>query len=175
MNIKVAIGQDSHRFVEDGARDVGNAGDAGETTVKPLLLGGVEFSGAPPLEGNSDADVVLHALCNAVSGVTGVNVLGETADRMLRENGITDSAEYLKEALRHLDGAAISHISFSVECSRPILSPKIDAIRENIAKLAGIPKSGVGITATSGEGLTDFGRGLGIGVMCVVTVIANNR
>jgi len=136
---------------------------------KPLVLGGVVFEGGPPLEGNSDADVVLHALCNAISGVTGVNILGDTADRMLIERGTADSAEYVREAMKHLGGYRIAHASFSIECARPAISPRIPEMRENIAALTGAGLSGVGITATSGEGLTDFGRGLGIQVFCVVT------
>ena len=52
-----------------------------------------------PLAGNSDADVVLHALTNAISGLTGVNILGETADRLCLEEGITDSFQYLQAAM----------------------------------------------------------------------------
>ena len=73
--IRVAIGQDSHRFEPDGSD-------------KKLILGGVVIEGCPGLSGNSDADVVLHALTNAVSGITCVNILGEEADRMCRQ-GVT--------------------------------------------------------------------------------------
>jgi 2-C-methyl-D-erythritol 2,4-cyclodiphosphate synthase len=143
-----------------------SAGTAGE---RPLLLGGVRFDGAPPLEGNSDADVVLHALTNAISGITGVNVLGETADRMCRELGITDSAAYVREAMGSLGANRIVHLSFSIECARPPISRKIRAMRESIARITGVAPDSIGITATSGEGLTAFGRGRGIQVFCVVT------
>ena len=170
MFMKVAIGQDSHRFVGAGA-GAGGAADAGGAGRRPLLLGGVEFSGAPPLFGNSDADVVLHALCNAISGVTGVNILGSAADKMCLEDGITDSAAYVKEAMRHLSGGHIAHASFSIECARPAISPRIMEMRRSIAGILGIDISGVCITATSGEGLTDFGRGLGIQALCIVTAV----
>ena len=189
MYIKVAIGQDSHRFVEHidyvscGANidSLTNAGlvAAGAGTgagagfvCRPLLLGGVEFPGGPPLAGNSDADVVLHALCNAISGVTGVNILGAEADRMCFEEGITNSAVYVKEAMKYLAGGAIAHASFSIECARPVISPRIMDMRKSIADIIGIGigAGGVCITATSGEGLTDFGRGLGIQVLCILTV-----
>ena len=152
--MKAAIGQDSHRFEE-------NPG-------KPLVLGGVLFPGEPGLLANSDGDVVLHAVTNAVSGITGVNVLGGPADALCR-TGITDSAVYLPKALEPLRGR-ISHLSISVECARPHITPRIPAMRENIARLLGIVPEAVGITATSGEGLTDFGRGLGISVFCILTV-----
>ena len=177
MYMKMGIGQDSHRFadrertVATGDTSVGVHEVAGDYTGRLLKLGGVVFEGGPPLAGNSDADVVLHALCNAVSGVTGVNILGETADRMCLDQGITDSAVYVKEAMKHLAGGRIVHASFSIECARPVLSPKIVEMRKKIAEIAGLDISCVGVTATSGEGLTDFGRGLGIQAFCVVSVV----
>lgn len=153
--IKVSIGQDSHRF------DF-------ENKEKKLVLGGVIIDG-PPLLGNSDADVVLHALTNAVSGITGVNILGKIADKMCLEDGITDSTAYLKEALKYLTGT-VSHVSFSLECSTPKISPHIPKMKKNIASLLNITEANVGITATTGEGLTNFGLNLGIQCFCILTV-----
>jgi len=154
---RVAIGQDSHRF------DFGNTG-------KKLVLGGVVFDG-PPLSGNSDADVVLHALTNAISGITGVNILGETADRLCLAEGITDSSVYVMEALKYLNGD-ICHVSFSIECLTPKITPKIPEMKKSIAGLLKISEASIGITATTGEGLTDFGKGLGIQCFCILTVMA---
>lgn len=156
--IKVAIGQDSHRF------DF-------ENTQKKLLLAGVVFEGTP-LKGNSDADVVLHALTNAISGITGVNILGEIADKMCFVEGITDSKAYVKDALKHLSGS-ICHVSFSIECLKPKISPNIPAMKKSIANLLSIDDTNIGITATTGEGLTDFGKGLGIQCFCILTVEIN--
>jgi len=137
---------------------------------KALILGGVAIEeDCPPLEGNSDADVVLHALCNAISGITTVNILGGISDDMCFTGGITDSSRYVAEALRYLENQKIIHISFSIECKRPKISPVIPAMRTRISEITGVPPSAIGITATSGEELTDFGRGLGIQVFCVVT------
>lgn len=157
---KFAIGQDSHRFETDEAL----------AYKKPLILGGVTFDGEPALSANSDGDVVLHALTNAVSGITCRNILGKIADYMCK-SGISDSREYLKVALRDLSdiNEKITHVSFSIECKTPKMSPKIDKMRESIALLLGISARDVGITATSGEGLTAFGRGEGIQVFCVIT------
>ena len=154
MNIS-AIGQDSHRFEE---------GD------KPLILGGVLLESEKGLKGNSDADVVLHALTNAISGITGRNILGAVADALC-EKGIRDSRVYLKEALKDLEAlkGRICHVSFSLEAKRPHMAPHIPAIRASIAKLLGIQPPQVGFTATSGEGLSDFGRGEGIQVFCILT------
>jgi 2-C-methyl-D-erythritol 2,4-cyclodiphosphate synthase len=155
--MKVGIGQDSHRFDFDDK-------------AKKLILAGVVFENHTPLSGNSDADVVLHAVTNAVSGVTGVNILGKTADKMCLEEGITDSSAYLREALKYLGQKKIVHLSISIECSTPKLSPKIDEMKKSLSRLLMLDVSDIGITATTGEGLTAFGQGLGIQVFSVVTV-----
>ena len=155
---KTAIGQDSHRF-EDAS------------SSKVLKLGGIAVPGLPGLQGNSDADVILHAVTNAVSGVTGINVLGFKADE-LAGDGVKDSGVYLKEALKSLPPFRIEHVSLSAECLKPSLKPYLEAIRGNLAGLLGIVPGQVGLTATSGEGLTDFGKGLGIQCFAVLTVSA---
>lgn len=153
--MKVGIGQDSHRF------DF-------ENKDKKLILGGIEFEG-PGLNGNSDADVVLHAITNAISGVTCKNILGEITDNMCR-SGITDSKEYVKEALKYLEDK-IEHLSITIECKTPKISPRVEEMRQSIADVLSISTSQVGITATTGEGLTEFGKGNGISVFAVLTVV----
>lgn len=153
--MKVAIGQDSHRFDFDDKE-------------KKLILGGVIFENSTPLSGNSDADVVLHSVTNAVSGITCKNILGKVADDMCK-SGITNSEEYLKEALKYLN-EKIVHLSISIECKTPKISPKIEDMRKNIARILNISESSVGITATTGEGLTEFGKGNGISVFSIITV-----
>lgn len=155
--MKVGIGQDSHRF------DFNNK-------EKALILGGVVFPNHPPLSGNSDADVILHSLTNAVSGVTCVNILGKISDDMCLVKGITDSREYLKEALKYLGNSKIIHVSIAIECLTPKISPKIPEIRNSISRLLGISPESIGITATTGEGLTAFGRGEGIQVFSCITI-----
>lgn len=157
MDIRTGLGQDSHRF-------------EAQPSGKPLLIGGVAFDGAPALEGNSDADVLLHALVNALSGVTAVVVLGPRTDELCKA-GVTDSAEYVKEALKHMDGLKITHVSCSLECSRPKIGPRIGAIRESVAALLGIEPLRVALTAHSGEGLTAFGKGEGILATVLVTAV----
>ncbi len=158
MRIKTGLGQDSHRF------DF-------ENKTKKLVLGGIVFDGEPPLLGNSDADVVLHALCNAISGVTGVNILGAVSDALCLKHGITDSTVYLHEALNYLKDWRLTHVSFSLECKTPKITPKIPEMKARISELLGLEKQDIGITATTGEGLTAFGRGEGIQVFCILTAI----
>ena len=157
MKIKTGLGIDSHRFVE-GASD------------KALVLGGLEFEDAPALDGNSDADVILHALTDAISAVTGHTVIGAQADSMCAD-GVTDSSEYLKVALSDLGSWKLSHVSIALECQRPKIDPKVAALRNSIALLLGVDFCDISITATSGEGLSDVGRGLGIHASVIVTAI----
>src|SRR5690606_287512 len=106
------------------------------------------------------------------SGVTGKPILGPVADKLCQA-GVTDSREYLKLALADLKtaGYRVGHVSVSVECARPKILPKLDALRASVAGLLGVTIADVGITATSGEGLTDFGKGLGIQAFAVVTAV----
>jgi 2-C-methyl-D-erythritol 2,4-cyclodiphosphate synthase len=156
--MKVGIGQDSHRF------DF-------EDHEKKLVLGGIIFDGEPPLKGNSDADAILHSITNAISSVTCVNILGEISDELCLNQGITDSSVYLKKAMQYLDDHRIVHVSVSIECLRPKITPRITDIRRNLSVLLDIPENCIGITATTGEGLTQFGQGLGIQVLSIITVI----
>lgn len=153
--MKVAIGQDSHRI------DYNNK-------EKKLVLAGVEFKEDFSILANSDGDVVFHAITNAVSGITCKNILGKISDDMCK-NGITDSEVYLREALKYLD-EKIVHLSISIECKIPKISPKIEEMRKNIARVLNVEENCIGITATSGEGLTEFGKGNGISVFTILTV-----
>lgn len=155
MTIKTGLGQDSHAFESE--------------TSKALILGGVRIDHPHGLQGNSDADVILHSLTNAISSITGNNILGTKADKLCQK-GITDSAEYLKLALNDLQDWEINHVAISIECLVPKISPNIDAIKHNLASLLNTSVDNIGITATTGEGLTAFGRGEGIQVLTLITV-----
>jgi 2-C-methyl-D-erythritol 2,4-cyclodiphosphate synthase len=158
LKIKTGLGQDSHRIREPKER--------------PFLLGGVEFDVDFSLEGNSDSDVILHAITNAVSGVTGKPILGPVADKLCKA-GMTDSREYLRLALEDLEtlGYRVSHVSVSLECLRPKILPKLEDLRASVASMLGVQVDDVGITATTGEGLTDFGKGLGVQAFAVLTAV----
>ena len=156
MKIRTGLGQDSHRF---------------EAALgKPLKLGGVLFEDERGLEGNSDADVVLHALCNALTGVHGGVVLGPMTDALCAA-GVKDGKAYVKEALKHLGALKLNHVSVSLECQQPKIGPKIADMRASLAELLGLEMADVAITATTGEGLTAFGRGEGIQALVVVTAV----
>ena len=153
--MKVAIGQDSHRFDDSGSG-------------KPLILGGVVFEGEQPLLANSDGDVILHAVTRAITGITTVDVRGPKTKEFLK-NGITDSKVYLREGLKDLEGTIV-HLSISIEGKRPRITPRIPEMRRSLAAMLGTDEKNIGITATSGEELTEFGKGNGINVLAVITV-----
>ncbi len=154
-----SIGQDSHRFTED----------VYDSSENGIMLGGYKVPHDRQFLANSDGDVILHAITNAISGYTGVNILGGAADKICLEQGIKDSRVYLAEALKYMGDASVAHVSITVECLRPKLKEHIPAIKESVASLLGISASHVGLTATTGEGLTGFGRGEGIQVFVIMT------
>lgn len=154
--VRTGIGQDSHRFLPSDS-------------TKPCVIGGVIFEEVPGFNANSDGDVVLHAICNAITSLTGVVILGDIADRLCLNEGKTDSELYLIEALKTLGSQTITHVAISVEAKRPKLKHRLLEIRQNIARILGLQVSQVGITATTGEGLTDFGCGDGVQAFSVVT------
>ena len=120
---------------------------------------------------NSDGDVVFHAICNAISSLTGVLILGAVADDLCLKDGITDSEVYLKEALKTLGGQRITHVAITIEAKKPKFKDRILEMRENIARVMELDISQVGVTATSGEGLTDFGCGDGLQCFVIVTTM----
>lgn len=158
VKVRTGIGQDSHRFLTS-------------ETIKKCVMAGLEFEGVPGFEANSDGDIVYHAICNAISSLTGVLILGAIADELCLKKGITDSEVYLQEAMKTLGSQKISHIAVTIEGKRPKFKPRILEMREKIAKVMQLDVSQVGITATSGEGLTGFGRGEGAQCFAIVTTV----
>ena len=96
-------------------------------------MGGMIFEHVPGFQANSDGDVIFHALCNAISSLTGVIILGKKADELLEKKGITDSRVYLDEALKTLGNQHITHVAITLEAKRPKFLNKIPALKESIA------------------------------------------
>lgn len=149
------IGQDSHRFESDNS-------------TKTCTLGDVEFEGVPGMDADSDGDVILHAICNAITSVTHVPILGKVAIDMCHKENIKDSSKYLEKALETLQNIQIEHVALTLEGKRPKFQKKALEIRQSVASLMNIEVNSVGITFTSGDGLTSFGRGEGL--MCYALV-----
>ena len=155
---RTGLGQDSHRFLS-------------EDSSKPCVLGGVIFEDTLGMSADSDGDVIIHSICNAISSLTHVPILGGIAIDLCKKDGITDSEVYLKEALKTLKKQKISHLAISIEGKKPKFQPKIKEIREKLSKIMNIHIDQIGITATSGDGLSDFGCGKGIQCFCILTTV----
>lgn len=153
---RTGIGQDSHRFLSPDS-------------TKPCILAGLIFDHVPGFMANSDGDVIFHAICNAISSLTGVLILGAIADDLCLKDGITDSEVYLKEAVKTLGSQQVTHVAITIEAKKPKFKERILEMRANIARVMDLDISQVGITATSGEGLTDFGCGVGLQCFAIVT------
>jgi len=156
---RIGIGQDSHPFEK--------------VENKPLILGGVKISDNGGLKGNSDGDVIIHSLCNALSSAVGGDSLGTWSDDICLKQGIKDSTKYLEYILNIIKNKnyLIENISISVEAKKPYLSIDVVVkIKEKLARLLNINFDQIGITFTSGEGLTAFGKGKGIQVLTIVSL-----
>ncbi|OGN62122.1 MAG: 2-C-methyl-D-erythritol 2,4-cyclodiphosphate synthase [Chlamydiae bacterium RIFCSPHIGHO2_12_FULL_27_8] len=151
------IGRDSHRFLKNGNK-------------KPLILGGMLFDDIEGLAADSDGDVILHSICNAITSITHVPILGDIAIELCKKDGITDSKVYVQKALETLKNCKILHVAFTIEAKKPKIQPKILELRKSISNILNIDISQVGITATSGDGLTNFGLGEGISVFCILSI-----
>jgi 2-C-methyl-D-erythritol 2,4-cyclodiphosphate synthase len=140
-----------------------------QDSSKPCVIAGIIFEGTPGFNANSDGDVVFHAICNAISSLTGILILGDIADELCLKDGITDSEVYLVEAMKTLGKQKVSHVAVTIEAKKPKFKARLLEMRTNIARVMDLDVSQVGITATSGEGLTDFGCGDGVQCFAIVT------
>ena len=156
MNL-TGIGYDVHRFAENRA----------------LILGGVEIPHTHGLDGHSDADVLVHAIADAVLGAIGERDIGHhfpNSDESIR--GIS-SLEILKRAgaLVAEQGGRVINIAATLIAEAPKIGPHVARMRENLAAALGIPVARVGVKATTNEGMGFLGRGEGIAAMAVASVL----
>ena len=153
---RVGAGYDVHRLVPK----------------RPLILGGITIPSPLGLDGHSDADVLSHAIADAVLGAIGEQDIGHhfpNTDPNIR--GIS-SLEILEKAanLARARGARINSIDATVIAEAPKIGPHVFAMRERIAGALGIPAARVAVKATTNEGLGSIGRGEGIAAMAVASV-----
>lgn len=153
---RTGIGQSSHRFLPSDSS-------------KPCTIGGIIFDGVPGLDSESDGDVVYYALCKAISSLTGVPILERIAKDLCRKDGITDSQVYTEKAVMTLGAQKLVHVAISLEGKRPEFDKKIEPMRKKVANTLSLQMDQVGITATSSDGLTDFGCGEGVQCFAIIT------
>lgn len=155
--MRSGIGYDVHRLV-DGRK---------------LILGGVDIPFEKGLLGHSDADVLTHAICDALLGAAGLGDIGHHFPD--NDNSYKDIFSLIllekTAALVSDKGFEISNIDATVFAEKPKLAPYRDQMALNIAKYAGIDPSQVNIKATTTEGLGMFGKGEGMGAMAIALVL----
>ncbi len=153
---RVGHGYDVHRLVEG----------------RKLILGGVELQYERGLLGHSDADVLVHAIMDALLGAAALGDIGKLFPDTDPEYAGADSLKLLAEVMRRLRAAGfeVSNIDATVVAQRPKLAPHIDAMRENIARAAALAPSQVSVKATTEEKLGFTGEGLGIAAHAVALI-----
>jgi 2-C-methyl-D-erythritol 2,4-cyclodiphosphate synthase len=145
---RVGIGHDTHRLLP------------AQASPKPLRLGGVEIPSDRGLHGHSDADVLLHAITDALLGALSLGDIGELFPDTDPANRERDSASMLEEALRRVQAAGyrVINVDTIVFAQRPRLSPHKEAIRCRVAEILQLPPDRVGVKAKTGEGVDAVGR-----------------
>ncbi len=156
MSARSGIGYDSHRF-EEGRK---------------LVLGGVEIPSERGLAGHSDADVLTHAIIDALLGAAGLGDIGQHFPDTEEQWKDADSMELLNEVSTFLEDHnwVIRHLDATVICEAPKLGPHRDEIRMSLAEQAGIHPRDVNVKFTTNEGMGWVGRGEGMAAMAIATV-----
>jgi 2-C-methyl-D-erythritol 2,4-cyclodiphosphate synthase len=139
---------------------------------RKLIIGGVDIPAAEGLLGHSDADVLLHAICDALLGAAGLGDIGRHfPDSDPKYRGI--SSLILFEEVRRLlaeEGFRVHNIDATIVAEKPRMAPHIPAMVANIAAAAGVARSAVNVKATTTEGLGYTGRGEGMAAYAVCTI-----
>ncbi len=153
---RCGIGYDAHRLV------------AG----RKLILGGVEISHPVGLDGHSDADVLSHAIADALLGAIGESDIGHhfpNTDETIRGISSVIILERIGDLLRKAEARAVN-VDATLIAEAPKIAPHIGAMRENIARALQLEPARVSIKATTNEGLGTIGRGEGMAAMAVASV-----
>lgn len=154
--ITTGLGYDCHAFAEG----------------RPLILGGIELPHHMGLTGHSDADVLTHAIIDALLGAACMGDIGEhfpDSDERYRE---ANSLELLRITVGLLrdTGFAVVHVDATVVIERPRLAPFRAQIRGSLGDALGLPEEHLSVKATRGEGLGFVGRGEGVAALAVATL-----
>jgi 2-C-methyl-D-erythritol 2,4-cyclodiphosphate synthase len=157
--VRTGVGWDSHRFI------IG----------RPLILGGVTFPQAElGLDGHSDADVLTHAIMDALLGAAGLGDIGVLFPDTDGAYAGADSVQLLGEVLAAVAAAGwrVVHVDTTVLMERPKVGPFRDAIRSRLAEALGIEPGAVNVKASTGEGMGFVGRLEGAAALAVATLEA---
>src|SRR3954469_2068872 len=154
--VHVGIGYDVHAFVEG----------------RKLILGGVEIPHSKGLDGHSDADVLMHAICDAVLGALGEADIGHFFPNTDPRWRGAPSKIFLQEAAKQIAArkGRLVNVDATVIAQEPKLSPHIEAIKANIAAALNVPANRIGVKATTNERIGFIGREEGIAAMAVAGI-----
>jgi 2-C-methyl-D-erythritol 2,4-cyclodiphosphate synthase len=136
------------------------------------MLGGVEIAKEGGLVGHSDADVVLHAICDALLGASGLSDIGELFPDDDEQYRGADSRELLRQVMRLVTDTGFRPLNVDViiHAERPRMKPHRERIRTSVAELLSLEPNAVGVKATTNEQLGDIGRGEAIAAWAAVTL-----
>lgn len=151
--MRIGFGYDSHRF-EEG---------------RPLVLGGIRIPDAPGLKGHSDADVLLHAVIDALLGAAALGDIGSHFPDTDPTWAGADSAKLLEQVVAEVSkaGYAVGNVDATVICERPRIRPHVENIRTRLAELLRVDVSRVSVKGKTNEKMDDIGAGVGMEVHCV--------
>ena len=160
MPFRVGLGFDSHRL--------GNGG--------PIRIGGIDVPADVHAIGHSDADVLLHAITDALLGSIAEPDIGRLFPDTAAENRSRDSADFLIDSIRRLraSGYEIGNLDCIISAQQPKFAPYIDQMRARIAEILDIAVADVGLKAKTGEGVGPVGHAEAIEARCVVLVYRVN-
>jgi 2-C-methyl-D-erythritol 2,4-cyclodiphosphate synthase len=159
--MRVGIGHDTHRLAEG----------------RPLLLGGVPVAHGRGLVGHSDADVVLHAVTDALLGAAGLGDIGDAYPDTDPAYQGCDSSRFVQETLARLNrmGWRVVNVDVIIFAQEPKLGAVKAAIRQRLAALLGLDAGAVNVKAKTGEGVGAIGRAEAISCQAVALIAANQR
>ena len=157
LPFRVGHGYDVHRLVEN----------------RKLILGGVEIPYEKGLLGHSDADVLLHAVSDALLGALALGDIGKHFPDTDPAYAAADSLKLLELVVEKVreQGYAVGNLDATVLCQKPKLAPYIGSMREKIAAVCGVSAEQVSVKATTEEKLGFTGEGLGISAHCVCLLV----
>lgn len=160
MSVRVGQGFDVHPFADDPGR--------------PLVLGGVTFDGEPGLAGHSDADVIAHAVTDALLGAAGLGDIGQHFPDTDPALAGADSIELLRRAVADVRGAGWipGNVDCTVVLDSPKLAPRRAELQERLSSAVGAP---VSVKGKRPEGLGSLGRGEGIACFAVAIVSSSSE
>ncbi len=158
--IRTGIGFDSHRFAEG----------------RPLILGGVVIPSAKGLSGHSDADVLAHAIVDALLGAAALGDIGRHFSDKDEAWKNAPGSLFIERSLEMLAKRNMKplHIDATIIAEAPKISPHVDAIRASLASFLKLPLDSVSVKATTNEGMGALGRGEGMAAMAVATIEEND-